>query len=377
MAADPISGNGQKGKPDHRWLWLFIPFVLLVLVTVVFTRYDLDRMISGWFYSPGSGWFLGRKPLWYWLYKYGTVPGIIFSLVCLLTWLGSYYLPRLKHWRKPCLVVVLTTVLAAGLLVNAVLKQYWGRPRPSQTIEYGGQWEYRPIFPPGAPGKGASFPCGHCTMGFVFLATASFYRRSKALAIGGVATGMILGVLLSLARIVQGAHFANDTIWSFGIVGLVALGLTLYLPEFAEAGKTKWSTRQRFWITVGTLVLVVFMAIGFLTRRPYFSSKVYPLNLSGIQTIEILMVPEPERIAVQYAGQATGRLQVDAHGFGWLKVDYKQSLAPRTVGDDLQLQVTIAANSYFAELDHALTLTLPETSRGQVNILLNQKNIRP
>ena len=296
-------------------------------MTILFAQFDMDRSISGYFYRSGAGWYLGKEPLWAWLHKKGTIPGIVLSVGCLLLWLLSYYVSSLKSWRKPFLVVVLTTVLAAGLLVNAILKQYWGRPRPSQTIEYGGQWEYRPIFPPGTPGKGASFPCGHCTMGFVFLATAAFYPRSKSLAVGGVTTGLVLGGLLSAARIVQGAHFTSDTVWSFGLVGITAAGLMVWLPEPREkagAEPTAQGKKKRLWLTVATLLAVLVMAGGFLTRRPFYTTHNYPLSLSAeANTINIQMERDPERLTVLYAKQQQAELKVDAHGFGWHKFHYK------------------------------------------------------
>jgi len=377
MAAASVSANHFKSKRDLRWLWLVLPCLATLLLTVLFTQFDLDRAISSQFYSPEGGWFLGKQPLWYWLYKYGTVPGLLLSVTCLLVWLSSFYRPNLKAWRKPCLVVVLTAILAAGLLVNAVLKQYWGRPRPSQTIEYGGQWEYRPVFPPGTPGKGASFTCGHCTMGFVFLAAAGFYRRSKALAVTGVVTGLVLGTLLSFARIVQGAHFASDTIWSFSIVGTVALGLIFYLPEPVEKEKSRWSYLHRFWITAGTIIVILLMATGFLTRRPFYKNRSYPLELKGIKTVNIQLDLRPEQLQIRYAAGETGHLQVDAHGFGWIKTDYDQTLTRQQLGTDLQLELKIKAKSYFAELDHALILNLPDTARGQIDILLNRQPIHP
>ncbi|MFZ5761046.1 MAG: phosphatase PAP2 family protein [Thermodesulfobacteriota bacterium] len=266
------------------WVWLVLPLALLLLMTLVFTLFDLDRTISGLFYRPGEGWFLSRQPLWQWLHRQGTIPGILLTLGCLLLWLASHYFSHLSQWRKPCLVVVLTAVLAAGLLVNAVLKQYWGRPRPSQTIEYGGQWEYRPIFPPGTPGKGASFPCGHCTMGFLFLATAAFYPRSKSLAVAGVATGVVLGALLSAARIVQGAHFTSDTLWSFGLIIATASGLMVWLPQTtAESAKERSAAQRtkRFWLTLATLVVILLMTAVFLTRR-WAGGKIYHFPSSAV-----------------------------------------------------------------------------------------------
>jgi membrane-associated PAP2 superfamily phosphatase len=358
------------------WRLLAAQFAALMIITVIFTIFDWDRRVAELFYRIGRGWYLDKQALWVWLHAYGTIPGLVLTLAALISWLASFYLRHLEPWRRPCLVVVLTTLLAAGLLVNAVLKQYWGRPRPSQTIEFGGKWEYRPIFPPGTPGKGASFPCGHCTMGFVFLAMASFRRRSKSLAYGGVAAGIVLGGLLSAARVVQGAHFLSDTIWSLGIVGMVATALVIYLPrpdrKKAERRAKLMSPWRRAWITMAVLVAILLIAGGFMTRRPYYKTMLYALDLSSPKkTIHIKINGTPESMVVQYADQNSGRLKVDAHGFGWMEFDYRMGFGMRAVDQTLNITLHIEAHSYFAELDHSITLILPERIKDQVTVLLN------
>jgi membrane-associated PAP2 superfamily phosphatase len=359
-----------------RWLPA-VQLLLLLGLTVLFTRFNWDQRIAAHFYRDGQGWYLGDRPLWAWLHDYGTLPGLVLTLAALITWLAGFYVRRLEPWRRPCLIVVLTTLLAAGLLVNAVLKQYWGRPRPGQTTEFGGSWAYRPVFPPGPPGKGASFPCGHCTMGFVFLSLAAFRRQSKALAYGGVAVGVGLGALLSAARIVQGAHFLSDTIWAFGIVGMVATALILYWPGTAahtpKGDTRRMSPRRRTWITIGTVVAVAIIATGFMTRRPFYRTMVYPLDLSPpIETIRIRINTDPEKVDVKYAQEPDGRLKVDAHGFGWMGFDYQMGYGTQMEGTTLNIDLHIAAHSYFAELDHALTLILPASVKDRVKVLVNE-----
>lgn len=372
--------NPAKPRPDRSlktrgWRLLLLQFALLLLITIIFTWLDLDRTISGYFYTPEQGWFLARRPLWDWLYRYGTIPGIVFTLAALLVWLASFITPRLQAWRRPCLVVVLTTVLAAGFLVNSVLKQYWGRPRPSQTVTYGGNWEYRPIFPPGPPGKGASFPCGHCTMGFVFLAAAGFQRRSKLLSIGGVATGLALGTLLSAARVVQGAHFTSDALWALGVVGMTATALILYLPRpqttRQRAARPARSARRKLLLTTAGLLAIALVAGGFLTRRPFYRTYFYPFDLPpGISRIEVAINADPENFKVAYRDQQEARLQVDAHGFGWINFVYRLHFASHPAGNDLRLELQHETGSYFAELDHTLALTLPETARDRLEVKL-------
>lgn len=362
--------------PALRWLPA-VQLAFLLGLTVLFTLFDWDRRIAALFYRDGQGWYLGDQPLWAWLHDYGTIPGLVLTLAALMTWLAGFYVRRLKPWRRPCLIVVLTTLLAAGLLVNAVLKQYWGRPRPGQTTEFGGNWEYRPVFPPGPPGKGASFPCGHCTMGFVFVSLAAFRRQYGPLAFGGVAVGVGLGALLSAARMVQGAHFLSDAIWSFGIVGMVATALILYLPgagaRTIEDDVRRMSSRRRTWITIGTVIAVVIIAGGFMTRRPFYKTRIYPLDLQApIETIRIRMNTDPESVAIAYAEEPNGRLKVDAHGFGWMAFDYQLGFGTQQKETTLNISLHIEARSYFAELDHALTLILPVAVKDRVKVLVNE-----
>jgi lipid A 4'-phosphatase len=357
------------------WKLLAIQFALLLLTTIMFTWLDVDRTISGYFYTPEQGWFLARQPLWHWLYRYGTIPGIVFTLATLLVWLASFFTPRLQDWRRPCLVVILTTVLAAGFLVNSVLKQYWGRPRPSQTVTYGGNWDYRPIFPPGTPGKGASFPCGHCTMGFVFLAAAGFHRRSKLLSIGGVTTGLALGTLLSAARVVQGAHFTSDAVWALGVVGMTATALMFYLPQTGTTGqraaRPARSARRKLLLMTAGLLAIALVAGGFLTRRPFYRTYTYPFDLTPeISRIELAINADPETFKVEYLDNQPAELQVDAHGFGWINFVYQLRFSSQPAGDTLRLELQHATGSYFAELDHALALTLPETVRDRLEVKL-------
>jgi lipid A 4'-phosphatase len=375
----PDSGASTARRSLRRrgWYLTAMQMALLLLITGLLEAFDVDRRLAAHFFRSGDGWYLAKAPLWAWLHAYGTIPGLILTLGALAVWLTGLYVPGLQAWRRPCLLVVLTTVIGAGLLVNAVLKQYWGRPRPDQTIEFGGKWEYRPIFSPGTPGQGASFPCGHCTMGFVFLAMMGFRRQKKVLAVGGAAAGMVLGVFLSAARIVQGAHFLSDTIWSLGIITITFTVFDAYLPLAGEASRTvggPMNRSRRIWITTAAVIGALLMTGGFLTRRPYYNTMVYPLgSTSAVEVVRIRINADPERVSIRYADLAAGRLQVDAHGFGWLKFDYRMAFDARTVGRILDVSLEVEAQSYFAELDHAITLTLPRDADHPVKVMVNSR----
>ena len=360
----------------HGWQLVGIQLIILVLLTALFESLDLDRKIANLFYRTESGWYLAQAPFWHWLYKYGTIPGLVVTMAALIGYAAGFFKKKLKPWQQPCLVVVLTTIIAAGIFVNAVLKQYWGRPRPDQTIEYGGKWHYREVFPPGTPGKGASFPCGHCTMGFVFFALIAFYDRNKVVAVGGIIVGLILGGALSAARIIQGAHFLSDTLWSMGIVVMTVTGLCAHLLKTPIARQKKMRKQHKIWGVSAIFAIMLVMAGGFLTRRPYYNTMVYPLVLvSHLRSIWIHINAEPERVAIRYEKETVGQLQVDAHGFGWLRFDYNLGFATQLKSGQLHIFLNVDTRSYFAELDHALMIELPESMSHQINVWVNNQLI--
>lgn len=380
LPTDSSASHPSKQDPAAAPDWRILAWQLAALLslTLLFYLFDLDRKISGYFFNPEEGFYLRNKPLWQWLYHYGTLPGVVLTISALLVWGGSFWVKRLNPWRRPCLLVVLTAVIAAGLLVNAVLKQYWGRPRPNQTTEYGGYWNYQHVFPPGPPGKGSSFPCGHCAMGFVFVSMWGFRRQSKALAIGGVITGITLGVALSATRVIQGAHFVSDTIWSLGLVMMTVTALYNGLVH-RPAGRPRSRTQKRKVPTLVLTAIALFVIVtGFLTRRPYYDSNRYRLDLTpAVQKIDLMFNATPVRLNIAYVDTPDGWLQVDTRGLGWINADTRLGHQARLTNSHLTLTLAMTMRSYFDELDHTLTLTIPRALKGAVDVSLNGDQYTP
>lgn len=149
-----------------------------------------------------------------------------------------------------------------------------------------------------------------------------------------------------------------------------------YLAPFAgEVRRTadgSMRRSRRIWITLSAVIGALLMAGGFLTRRPFYDTMIYPLTPTpAVKVVRIRINADPERVAVRYDDLPQGRLQVDAHGFGWLKFDYRMGFDSRIVGGTLEVSLDVEARSYFAELDHALTLTLPRTADHPVKVVVN------
>jgi lipid A 4'-phosphatase len=191
--------------------------------------WDLDWVSR--FYTPGGargGWTHGREQPWGFLYDYGEIPPLVLATAALALYVAVKLGKARRQYAKSCLVVILTVALGPGLLVNGILKPYWGRPRPADITAMGGTQEYRKVWMPAGVNGGKSFPCGHCSMGFSLSSGAAFYPFHPVLSVCALAGGIAYGGLLGVTRIIQGGHFPTDVLWA-GILMLMLLATLYYL----------------------------------------------------------------------------------------------------------------------------------------------------
>jgi len=203
-----------------------IPVAILMVLTIVFWITDLDVAIQKFFFVQGEGWIYKDVNPWRFLYDYGTIPAILLAVASLFAFIGSFRIRKIAPYRKVFLFFVLLMVIGPGLVVNTIFKGYWGRPRPRHIEVFGGSQPFLYVWEKGKAGEGHSFPSGHASMGF-FLLSPYFIvrRRSKKWSLIFLTLGLSSGIIMGLARIVQGGHFASDVIWSGGFVYLCGLGL--------------------------------------------------------------------------------------------------------------------------------------------------------
>lgn len=204
---------------EKAWLLPILFFTLLTPFTP-----SLDLMTSRFFYEPMHSF--SSQPFYSLLYKYGLLPAqIMFALSAILLFFASFF-KKWKKWHSPALVLVLSLLIGSGLIVHELFKEHWGRPRPKQVIEFGGEQPFRPYYYPNfhPPEPSKSFSCGHCTMGFYFFALALVARRLQYRKTFWTALllALALGISLSLARIAQGGHFLSDTLASALVMWLTA-----------------------------------------------------------------------------------------------------------------------------------------------------------
>jgi len=135
-------------------------------------------------------------------------------------------LPRRKMLVSGRAIVFLiaTMALAPGLLVNVILKDHWGRPRPIDVAELGGNqhfvawWDRSGDCP-----NNCSFVSGDVAGAYWTIAPAALAPPQwRALAYGAA---LALGTGMAAFRVMAGAHFVSDVafagIFTFLIIWVV------------------------------------------------------------------------------------------------------------------------------------------------------------
>ena len=223
------------------WPWLAVALV----AAGVFTAWPgLDLWVTGLFWSPEHGFFLGSWPPFHW--AYAGLPAltwtIILALLALLAFVILAERPVGIFDRRHILFLLLSFAIGPGLLTNTVLKDHWGRARPSPVVEFGGSKEFTPaLLPSGQCDHNCSFVSGHGAMafsliGFAFLPASRRRRRQLAAAALG------FGAFVGLARIAQGGHFLSDTVFA----GLLATGTAWLVHRWVVVGNGLDQSLLRF-----------------------------------------------------------------------------------------------------------------------------------
>ena len=207
----------------HPWRWSLAIAVAMALLP------GLDLAVAGWFYTPGVGFAARHNELGEFVRK-GLPHLLIGSVIYVIVlWLPGEAMGRrfLGVDRRIAAYLGLSLALGPGLIVNTILKDNWGRARPSQIVEFGGEMRYTPpLLPADQCVDNCSFVSGHGALGFWVIAYALLAPapwRPAAIA-GALAFGAVIG----LVRIAQGGHFLSDVLFS----ALITIGVTMLLHRW-------------------------------------------------------------------------------------------------------------------------------------------------
>ena len=119
--------------------------------------------------------------------------------------------------------IALTFSLGPGLIVNGLLKEFIGRARPKNIIEFGGDKIFSPAyFPSNQCAHNCSFVSGDVAFAFATIAFSLLLSGMQRKI--GIIISMIFGTGIAFYRLGTGAHFLSDTI----LAGLLSVITALF-----------------------------------------------------------------------------------------------------------------------------------------------------
>lgn len=140
--------------------------------------------------------------------------------------------------------VLLSVAIGPGLVANGVFKELWGRARPRQVAEFGGDRVFTAApLPADQCATNCSFVSGDASMAFSLLALALLApARWRPTA---VVLSLLVGVGVGAVRVIQGAHFPSDVVFAGIVVASVVVALKMVVLDgrFGVADRTMAAAR--------------------------------------------------------------------------------------------------------------------------------------
>jgi membrane-associated PAP2 superfamily phosphatase len=358
------------------WVELAVMIAMASLTTAFFWLSNCDVTLQKMFFDAASNaaWSAGDAALWDLLYRATPIFTGALALWGLIgIMLGSWF-PRLCAWRLRGLYLILCIALGPGLVVNIIFKDHWGRPRPRQVKEFGGRLDYLPPLAKGVSGQGKSFPCGHCSVGFVL--TAFYFlnrRRHLGRALTWLAAAVAAGLFLGAGRMAAGAHFASDVLWA----GYLTFGVcwTLYyvvlrIPVREGLSKAKPPISSGTRLATATAGLFVLVVAGVLLATPVHHDPVYVVQRDqlGAPLEQIRISVSTGDLTIRLVpprGTEVVRIHGTIRGFGLPtnEIDYGGSI--HREGDAASLDYRVRHEGLFTDLESSVELAVaaPEIRR--------------
>ncbi len=378
----------------YRRYWLpelIILIVISLFVIVVFATTKLDIETVRPFYHLGleDPWPVREHPIWSLFYQ--SAPWITASLAVVgaAVFILGVIRERSRRLRWYGIFILLCVALGPGLIINVVLKDHWGRPRPRQTVEFGGQYKYvQPLIPSSSNTPRKSFPCGHCSVGYLYAAGWWLWRRSHPRwAVFSLATGLATGTLLGIGRMAAGAHFLSDAIWSALIAYGIAHGLYYYalrIPAREDAQSTLYplithSRRLKTATIIAAVVLGLGIIGGGMLATPYDQDLAGGVSLADLparpEAVEMIADTLDMELYLVDAPEGTVSTEGFLHGFGLPTNDIKAvwtfDASPVPV---LRYRVTL--RGWFTDIDGMIRIRIPVKNVRRITVRLKHGNIR-
>lgn len=229
----PLRLSGMVSLREGAGLTGFACIALIVFSATFMLFPAIDLAVSGLFYTPGSGFALTENEG---LLALRSVSGAVtagMAVIAVLMLFSRAVLPRRFGMIRPSHGVFLLSTLAVGpgIAVNGVLKNYWGRARPLQTLDFGGDWPFTPAWAEvDHCSSNCSFVSGEASAAFWLVALA--FIMPRPLRLPTLVAALTFATAASINRIAFGAHYLSDVViaWAITLV-VVAIGRWIFLDR--------------------------------------------------------------------------------------------------------------------------------------------------
>lgn len=348
----------------------------MLLVTFLFAWFTpLDVAIQDGFFASDAlnPWPLEAAPICRFFYYAAPVAVGVLAAGSLGLLILSGFRTNLGRFRIYAICILLSGLLGPGLVVNAILKDYTGRPRPRQIQRYGGEFEYLRPLELRHIGIGKSFPAGHASVGFLF-STAYFLlkrhrRRSAFVALG---FSLLLGGGMGVCRMVAGAHFFSDVIAS-GCITFLICGFTyhhlLRIPEKEQSAMGSCAKPMGRRELAGWVAAAVAVGGILLLATPHHQQikDGWP-DGSVPSTLRIAVEAGSLEILFEPDSARHGQLEGEVRGFGLPR----SRLRPVFEKDAL----TISKSGFYTELDARFSIHLDPARVLSINVVQGDVRVK-
>ena len=228
-----LSFQGFKIKNNS--LLLRVNIVFLIIGVFLTIGYAFDIFVSGLFYYGDAQFFLQSQQLLSVVFRDILLPFLVIYIFILPVIGGVFSVRKIYFGHRFCFKEIVFILIAGAttlvLVVNVLLKNMWGRARPNDILQFGGNDVFTPWYKFGdSCVSNCSFVSGDASVGFALVV---FYFLTKKNIY--IYLSILFGISLGFIRIIAGGHFISDIIFSYIIVtGALFFSFLIYRRFFGE-----------------------------------------------------------------------------------------------------------------------------------------------
>ncbi len=206
-------------------------FLLFTLFFYLFPNYDIT--FSNFFFT--NNLFISEK---YEVIKdlrnFLKDSMVIFPITVLLFLIVNHFFKAKcninKRIKYALIGFIIGPIIGSGLIANFFFKDNWGRARPIQVSEFGGDKSFTPAFvKTDQCEKNCSWISGESSAAFSFIVGSLILKNPIYLYFN-----LIIGVLVSFCRVSMGGHFLSDNIFAFSFMVYLAILYKFMVLKFVK-----------------------------------------------------------------------------------------------------------------------------------------------